>query len=366
MWIALSDGTGARFCPQGLGQPAHAPALLPTDAAALMTRGSIVIETRLPPLDRPRALLMYDQGGWIPLHISLQALPGGGLVFVLDQDGEMLHGAINATDTGRTDLLRVTYSWDAPARWGRLALERPDDHVIQVIDVPNPKPLPVSDIRAIAGGAGPVRISDDVLFVAVSTEIEPIGPMPTLAADTPVATPFGPKPAGEIQRGDLVRTGMGQDVPVLQRIDRIVPAVGAFQSVELRAPYFDLTRDIRMAASQRVVIRGSVVEYMFGTEAVLVPAAHLIGGHAARIAPPSGPAPLVRYVQLLLPRNEALLAAGTLVESLYVGRIRRKPEHLAASLLAGYDRSRLPEHARPVHRVLPPFEAAVLTETRAA
>ena len=116
MWIALSDHAGARFCPQGLDAAQTAPALVPTDADALMTRGSIVIETRLPPINRPRVLLSYDRGGWIPLHLSLQALPGGGLVFVLDQDGEMLHGSISAAETGRTDLLRVTYSWDAPAR----------------------------------------------------------------------------------------------------------------------------------------------------------------------------------------------------------------------------------------------------------
>ena len=366
MWIALSDPNGSHFDPKGLGAAPDAPDMIATGRDAILPRGTLMIETRLPPINRPRGLLTYDRGGRIPLHLSLQALPGGGLVFVLDQDGEMLHGSINATETGRTDILRVTYSWDAPARRGRLALERPEDNVVHMVDVHQPKPLPLSDIRALIGQAGGARMAPEVLFVAVSTSIEPVGPMPSLAPMTPVATPEGYRAAGRLRRGDLVRCANGQDLPVLQRIERVVPAAGSFRPLRLKAPYFDLTSDIEMAAFQRVVLRGSVVEYMFGTEAVLVPATHLTGAKSAAAALPVESGPLVRYVQLLMPGNEALVAAGTCVESLYIGRIRRRPERLEASLLAGCDRSRLPEHARPVHRVLPPFEAVVLAETRAA
>ncbi|MBB97763.1 MAG: hypothetical protein CML68_24585 [Rhodobacteraceae bacterium] len=365
MWIALSDPSGSRFSPQGLGAGPDAPAVVSTGPDALLARGTLMIETRLPPINRPRGLLTYDRGGMIPLHLSLQALPGGGLVFVLDQDGEMLHGSINATETGRTDILRVTYSWDAPARWGRLSLERPEDNVVQTVMVDKPKPLPIADLRALTGDSGLATMAPEVLFAAVSTEIEPVGPMPSLSPQTPILTPRGYCPAGRLQRGDLVRCANGQDVPVLQRIERVVPALGSFRPMTLKAPYFDLAQDVELASFQRVVLRGSVVEYMFGTEAVLVLSAHLTGVKSAA-AFPSDPGPVVRYVQVLLPGNETLVAAGTCVESLYIGRIRRNPDRLAASLLAGYERSRLPEHARPMHRVLPPFEAVVLAETRAA
>ncbi|MEM8731436.1 MAG: Hint domain-containing protein [Pseudomonadota bacterium] len=366
MWFALSDPNGSQFRPQGLSAPADAAPVISTGPDALLPRGSLMIETRLPPINRPRALLVYDRGGQIPMHLSLQALPGGGLVFVLDQDGEMLHGSISAAETGRTDILRVTYAWDAPARWGRLSLERPEDHVVQMVDVRRPKPLPVADIRALTAGEGLATVAPEVLFVAVSSAVEPVGPMPSLAPETPLATPQGYRAADDIRRGDLVRCANGQDVPVLQRVDRVVPACGSFRPVTLKAPYFDLLSDIDVASFQRVVLRGSVVEYMFGTEAVLVPAAHLTGVKSAASVPLPANAPLIRYVQLLLPGNEAILAAGTSVESLYIGRLRRKPDQLGTSLLAGYDRARLPEHARPAHRVLPPYEAAVLAQTRAA
>ena len=172
MWIALSDpANGSHFHPSGLGARPDAPQAIETGPDALLPRGSLVIETRLPSISRPQPLLTYDRGGYVPMHLSLQALPGGGLVFVLDQDGEMLHGAISAAETGRADILRVTYSWDAPARWGRLSLERPEGNVVQMVDVAQPKPLPVSDIRALTAGQGPTRAAPEVLFVAVSTEI---------------------------------------------------------------------------------------------------------------------------------------------------------------------------------------------------
>lgn len=366
MWIALTDPTGSLFRPEGIGAGPNARPLVAAGPEAVMPRGSLMIETRLPPLNRPKALVTYDRGGRIPLHLSLQALPGGGLVFVLDQDGEMLHGSISAPETGRTDILRVTFSWDTASGWGQLALERPEDNVVQTVQVRRPRPLPVADVRAIAGGTGAAHVAEEVLFVAASSGVEPVGPMPSLTADTPLATPRGYVPAGKLRRGDLVRTATGQDVPVLQRVERVVPAAGSFRTLTLKAPYFDLERDIDVAAFQRVLLRGSVVEYMFATEAVLVPASHLVGARSSSAVPRVRIAPLVRYVQLLLPGNEALVAAGTAVESLYIGRIRRNGERLASSLLAGCDRSRLPEHARPVHRVLPPYEAVALAETRAA
>lgn len=133
--------------------------------------------------------------------------------------------------------------------------------------------------------------------------------------------------------------------------------------MRLRAGYFGLTRDIAVAPDQRLVMRGSDVEYTFGREAVLVPARHLVNNVSAVYA--KGPETVALY-QILLPGHEAVMASGCAVESLYIGRIRRKPEQLAASMLAEIDRSRLPEHAKPVWPVFKPFEAITLASSRAA
>jgi hypothetical protein len=102
---------------------------------------------------------------------------------------------------------------------------------------------------------------------------------------------------------------------------------------------------------------------MFGREAVLVPARHLINGVSAFHA--QGP-DQITYHQLLLPDHEVLMVAGCPMESLFIGRLRRKPIPLASSLLAGLDRNSLPEHAKPIWPVLKSFEAITLAMSRAA
>jgi len=362
-WIAISDHDSFHYAPTGLGRPKDAPNLIDLSPGALMTRGSLVIETRLPVIHRPRHLVYYSRTGPCPLLLSLQAVPGGGLTLVLDQGGEVLHRTINHSETGRTDVLRITYSWDSHARWGQLALERTDRDDFLLVPVLRPRPLPVSDALALSRPGADRYLAPDVLYVALSDAIEPVGPMPSLMPDTPVATPNGYRQIREIQRGDTVLTPAGDSVPVLHVLSRQVPAMGSFCPVRMRAPYFGLQQDITIAPSQRLVLSGSEVEYLFGQESVLVPARHLTGSSGA-VPAPAGP--VVTYWQLLLPRHEALITAGTVTESLFIGRLRRKKYHLGASILAGLNRSALPEHGRSIHPVLAAFEAVTLAERRAA
>jgi hypothetical protein len=212
------------------------------------------------------------------------------------------------------------------------------------------------------GGAGQV-FAPEIIFAALSDEIEPVGPMPTLLPNTPVATPWGYHDVGQLKRGDTVMTCNSGVVPVVHRISRTVPARGSFRPLRLRAPYFGLQQDIIVSPEHRLLIDGPEVEYLFGQEAVLVPARHLVNGFTA-FAEAAGPT--VCYTQLLLPRHETLLAAGTSLESLYVGRIRRQAGALSTSLLRGFDRSGLPEHGKPSHQVLRQFEAIHLAKRRAA
>ncbi len=362
-WIALWDKETELFAPRGLRAGADAPDLLGAHEDDLVTRGTLVIETRMPSASRPRALLHYERGGSWPFHLSVQAIPGGGLIFVLNQGGCVIHHAIDSTDTGRQEILRLSYSWDAPARRGQIALEQNNSEVVRLIPLSAPPPLRVGDLRALFR-EGPHRFTaPDIGFLALSSRIEPVGPMPALVPDTPIATPQGYRPLREIRRGDLVVTPQGEAVPVLARVSRSVPARGMTRPLYIRAPYFGLGQDIFAAPSQRLVLSGSDVEYLFGHEAVLAPAAALTGGHSVLEAR-SGP--VITYAQLLLPKHEPILAAGSVVESLYIGRLHRKADLLAASVLAGYDRARLPDHGRARLPVLRGFEARVLAERRAA
>ena len=362
-WIALADHTGQRFSPSGLGPEENGCRDDFRGSDALLAKGSLMIETRLSPDGKPQDLLTYGGcDGWLRA-LTLQAIPGGGLTFVVAQNGEVTHATILHKGSARTDVVRIIYSWDAPQRWARFAVEWPDGLNVHMASVPNPKPIPISDLQTLFLEPGKRHMSEDVVFFALSDMVEPLGPTPTLTPGVPVETACGYRRAGDVKRGDLVLTEMANLVPVLYALRRTVPARGSFAPVRLRAPYFGLQQDIVVAPDQRLVIRGSEVEYLFGREAVLVPARHLVNGTAALH---EHALDTVSYCQLLLPGHEALIAAGTAAESFYIGRLRRKPDKLGASLLASVDRNALPEQGQAAYPVLKWFDAITLAEQRAA
>lgn len=340
---------------------------MPEDAGPgtgdLLTRGTLLIETYLSPAGCPQTLLQFDCGQPWGGGLSFQALPNGGIVLVETLGGDTRHAALTHDLDGRNELVRIGYRWDAPARSGSLTLEHLATGLIRSVAVPPPHPIPLADLRIATRFAAQRRMDADVGHFAVSDRIEPIGPTPGLTASVPVATPRGPVPAGRLRRGDTILSADGQIVPVLHVVKQSFPARGSLRPIRLRAPFFGLKCDIHVAPHQRLLIGGSQVEYMFGTEAALVPVRHLVNGASAHYDPG---ATMVTYYHLLLPAHQAIVAAGCPMESLYIGRLRRKPEALAQSVLAGLDRARLPEHARPIWPVLKPFEAATLALSRVA
>ena len=361
-WLGFTNGVDNHFDPAGLNDlPTPAPG--PVHPDTLMPRGTLMAETRLSPDGRPQTLLAFRRNHPWLCSFSLQALPGGGFILIESMGDSVRHATLPFTPDGRMDAVRLIYSWDAPARFGRLSFERPETETVLSTYLPPPHPMPLADLKTTLTDPRQREMDSDVCLVALSDQIEPIGPMPGLTGSTPISTPSGYLPAAHLKRGDLVLTDTGQAVPVLQALRRTVPAKGSYRPVRLRAPYFGLRRDVVVAPHQRLIIGGSEVEYTFGKEAVLVPARHLVNGVSALHA--EGP-DLVTYHQLLLPGHEGLMAAGCPMESLYIGRLRRKPEQLAASILAGLDRARLPEHPKPVWPVLKPFEAITLAMSRAA
>jgi hypothetical protein len=360
-WIGISDRFGGCFSTQGLASARQDPSQIAEDT--LMPRGTLLLETRLSPEGRPQTLLAFNRSHPWSGSFSLQALPGGGVILVEAQGDDMRHVTLPLDADGRMDILRLTYSWDAPARWAQLCVERPEADAPTFASPHAPHPLLMADAQTIITDARRRTIDGDVHFFALSNMVEPVGPMPGLTSEVPIATPHGEVPVCKLKRGDLVITHDGKVVPILQVVKRVVPAKGNLRPVHLRAPYFGLRHDILVAPQQRLVIGGSEVEYLFGREAVLVPARHLVNGVSAL----KGEGPhLVTYHHLLLPGHEVVMAAGCPLESLYIGRLRRKPEPLARSVLAGFERSRLPEHAKPVWPVLKPFEAVTLAMNRAA
>jgi hypothetical protein len=364
-WIAIADRNDPRFSCSGLGCDAGRAGIAAqrNDPQAMLTRGTLLLEARLATDGRPQTLLEWDHPHPWRRGLSLKAIPGGGMVLILSQGHDVVHAVVPHDAVSGDDSLRITYAWDAPARHAVLAVEKVGTTSLFLTELRDPPPLLLRDIEA-ATLQPAMRIMDrDVAFFAVSTRIEPIGPLPTLDARAPLCTNQGYKPLGRVARGDVLRLVQGGTAPVLAVVRRTVPATGLFRPIRLRAPYFGLQQDIVVAPDQRLLIGGSDVEYLFDQEFVLVPARHLVNGVAAHFC---ATGPTVTYGQVLLPDHEAILAAGTAVESLFIGRIRRHPARLAVSVLAGAERARLPDHAVSAYPVLRPFEAVALSQRRAA
>ncbi|MBV2359686.1 Hint domain-containing protein [Thalassococcus sp. CAU 1522] len=355
-WIAIAAGNTAWTDPR-----LFAPDLPPRPR--LLSRGSLMLETRLSPHGKPQTLLAMERCHPWPGALTVQALPSGGVVLVIRQGETVFHTALDYAPESRTDTLRMTFSWDSEARFARLALERPDSDEVALRTMKAPPPLLLEDVETMVRRPHNRSVDADVVFFAFSDIIEPVGPQASLVPSSLIETPDGHRRLGDLRCGDLVLTYSGTAVPVLHRVERVVPALGSFRPIRLRAPYLGLTRDLVVAAHQRLVIGGSDVEYTFGREAVLVPAYALANGFAA--VEEEGHIS-VRYAHLLLPGHEAPIVSGVAVESLYAGRIRRSEDRLKDSLLKDCPRSLLPEHARKGLQVLRPFEAMTLAEARAA
>ncbi len=362
-WLALTDKADRRLSLRGLGHEKRDTPVCPDQPDQILNRGSIMLETLVAEDSKPQVLFGYTQPH--PTHRSLvfQAIPGGGVAMVHVQGDRIAHAAIAHKNAGRAEVLRLTYAWDIKYNWGRLTLEQVGEGTVTSVAVDDPLPMTLDDLRDLMLGRGQQHYGADMVFAALSDQIEPIGPGPTLSPDTPIATPWGYRNAGSLKRGDTVYTAEGVVVPVLQNVSRTVPARGSFAPIRMRAPYFGLQQDIIIAPDQHVVIDGPEVEYLFAREKVLTPARHLVNGFAA-LAEPAGHT--IRYSQLILPQHETVTAAGAPLESMYIGRMRRDAHQLASSVLFGVDRGDLPEHAAPSHKVLKWYEAIHLAKRRAA
>lgn len=361
-WLALADKETQRFSLRGLGVDRHESPVFEDAPGTVIPSGTLLVEAAVTGDNRPEILIGFDRPGPpFARSLWLKSIPGGGVNLIATLGGQIRHAAIQHGGEGRMDVLRISYSWDTTRGWARLAVERPGGTRVFSTQIDDPLPLLLSDFHSLI--MDHTNASPNLVFAALSSKIEPLGPSPSLAADLPLMTSDGFKPAISLKRGDTVLTEDHGSVPVLFALHRRVPARGSFRPVRLRAPYFGLKKDVVVAPTQRLILSGSEVEYTYGRESVLVPVQHLVNGIAARFEPCG---PVAEYSQLLMPAHEALKTEGCTLESLYIGRIRRRSPALCASILADLPRASLPEHAKPLHPVLGAFEARILAEHRAA
>lgn len=325
----------------------------PPETGRLLARGTLVLEFVLP--QRPGATLTlvdYSRDAGWARALSLVLSPEGELRMTERQGPATVRAALTLPLPEGESCVRVHYAWDAPARRGRLSLELACAGRWASVPVADPHPIPEEDLAALGtlpGGVMPV-------LAAWSDDLEPVGPLPGLAAGTPIETASGLRPVELIGRGDLVRTSDTGFQPVRHVISREVPAAGRHAPILLAAPALGLAADILVAPHQRMLIGGADAEYLFGADAVLVEARHL-----APIAamPASRSAATVRYHQLILDRHECISIAGSWGETQFVDAAAGRPAARAGTVLEPLE-GPLPAHSRCANPMLRPYEAVVL------
>ena len=346
---------------RGIGGQPLAGAALPQ----LMARGTLLAEFVLERGQHGPLPLVHlaTHAGW-PRLLSL-ALAGDGRLMLRQRQGEA-HAAVSlaaADFLGGGGRFRLTYRWNAPGRHSLLTLESLDGGAIRQAVGANPLPMPQADLAALLAGRGAAVHGDALRWLALSEGTVPVGPGAAFAPSTRVETPSGPRPAMQIRAGDFVQTADAGAQEVLWSGRVALPALGSLAPIRLGAGRFGRTRDIWVLPHTRIAMTGSTVEYMFGTDCVLVEARHLLDSvSASQIERPS----VLAWHGILLRGHHLLVADGQQIESLYTGALAAAPMLAATTALADIAAmGKLPTHHRPAIRELRPYEATALAAARA-
>ena len=357
-WIGLRDEYGGVFNPAGL----DSPDLIPADINTVVPRGTLMMEFASNPHGAMQTLLDFRSSHpW-----------AAGLTLTLDA-----HGTLRLTQwQGRqrrefsltTDVLTVkpsitmTFTWDAPARRGILALEVGDGLPV-FADLVAPLPLSLSNVQRMMTDPHHCGVNSGAAFVALADEIMPIGVLPTLGGETMVDTPIGPVAVNQLRAGQMVLTATGEMAQVRWCGSADLPARGRFAPLRMRAPYHGLQDDMVVAANQRIQASGTEVEYLFGTEVVAMRAGHMGEGESVQDAVCGL---TYRYWQVLLDRAAPLRAAGLVFEGLDVSGVRSDPALRQHSVLATLPPELMPREFDAVVPLLQDYETLTLRRLLAA
>lgn len=282
-----------------------------SDLPALVGRGLFVVELALPL--RERALLLdFSAGDGWERGLSLYHEPEAGLMLRHRQGRVLARHALPGPLPDVQGTARLSLRFDAPARRWEMRLELPDAPEVPALRAAGANPLPMrpADVAALSEAPARLHRHGAVLWFGLARGERLPARAPWIGLRTPVETARGPVAAGLLRAGDLVETADDGPLPLIAVQNFALPACGSFAPVLLRAPFFPDRNDLLVSADQRLALAGPEVEYLFGEDEVLVPAAALVDGRTAlaeqrRVIAPS--------VALLFDRPALIRAEGCLL-----------------------------------------------------
>lgn len=357
-WIGTRTHEDGVFSPAGLGCAATNDTV-GTVGMDLLTRGSLMIEVAVHPMVHPLNLLRFSTLSPWPTGLTVCLEPDGIVRLMMRQGARHLETALKTTLGSDVRTAHITYTWDAPARRGRLSVHIRDQGLLWQTDVIAPFPLSMRDAHLIMTDTHSTRIDAGVTFAAIADAPCPLGPLPGLSGCAAVDTPTGQKALHDIVTGDLVNVVGGEPAPVLWAGHATLPTLGRFAPTTLRRPYMQLWDDLVTTQDQLVCLTGPEVEYLFGEERVTMAARHL---ETRNCTVPTKPVPAVMtYYQILLETHEIITVNGALVESFDASSVLEAPALIKNSILADVAPDLLPDRIGHAMPVLQHHEAMTLT-----
>ena len=263
-WIALSDRNDS-------------PVVTP---GSLIERGVFVMEFALPVRDGVVLLNQQTDDEW-PRTLSVFLDETAGLMILHRQGQTVRRHVLPGPLPLAAGVARISFTFDAPERRWQMQLEvLGHDEPVRAIGR-DPLPMRLDDLQGLCAGRGMIQRHPAVLWFGATMGAALPERAPWIGLNTRVDTPKGAVPAGSLRPGDLILTLDDGPLPLLRVTHRTLPSAGFFAPVLLRAPFYGADRDLLVSADQPVMLSGTLVEYHFGEDEVLIPAGALIDGRKA-------------------------------------------------------------------------------------
>ncbi len=263
-WIALSDRRDPRFATTG----------------AIIPRGIFVIEFALP-LTGSVVILNHQTDGAGLRTLSVFLEPEVGLM-VLHRRGSAVRRHVLAGPLPLAQGVgRLSFAFDTTRDHWRMQLDVSGGGEPVWATGRDALPMGLDDLQGLCAGVGMIQRHPAVLWFGATQGASLPDRAPWIGLNTLVDTLAGPVPAGRLRPGDRILTLDDGPLPLLRVTHRDLPSAGFFAPVLLRAPFYGAERDLLVSRDQPVMLSGTLVEYHFSEDEVLIPAGALIDGRKA-------------------------------------------------------------------------------------
>lgn len=190
---------------------------------------------------------------------------------------------------------------------------------------------------------------------ALAVRPMPLGALPGFGPASVIDTVRGPLPVAELRVGDQVVLSDGDPARVVWAGEMVLPRTQNLRPVVLRAPYWGLAHDLRVAVCQELSLTGEDIAYLFDKTRVRMPISSLGNRRSVSFV---GRSPIETYCGVVVDRQGQIIVNGAAFDAPYVGSLLDSGG-VAGTVLGDMPaplRQNLPSERDPAAPMLGPLE----------